>query len=306
VPWKLLTGWAPFVVRTLPRVTVDWRTVGVGAAAVVLFAAGVHLLGRSARNDWRASWSLAAVGAVVVLFAAGICLIGVVHQTGWLLTSPEPAVVEVEQPRWGHKNSESQLKYMTWSQYHTQDAYPGGPPGGVGPDGTPLHGWALWSLMGDYSIGSIDTRVAWTDPKNQQYYRCVVPTFINPGLRTAPVRDQNGYGLNHYSANSRAMANGTFRPFKQFNDGTATTLLIGEVNANFEPWGKPGNCRDPARGINASRYGFGGPPGSGGALFAMADGSVRFVSERASPAVLKALATPDGGEAVDESVLKSP
>lgn len=48
------------------------------------------------------------------------------------------------------------------------------------------------------------------------------------------------------------------------------------------------------------------PPGSGGALFAMADGSVRFVSERVSPTVLKALATPDGGEAVDPSVLQNP
>src|SRR5436305_11783210 len=107
---------------------------------------------------------------------------------------------------------------MTWSQHNAQDSYQGTLPGCTGPDGTPLHGWALWSLFGDYSIGSVDTRVAWTDPKNQQYYRCVVPTFINPGLRSARVRDAAGYGLNHYSANSRAMANGNFRPFKQFTD----------------------------------------------------------------------------------------
>jgi DNA invertase Pin-like site-specific DNA recombinase len=64
--------------------------------------------------------------------------------------------------------------------------------------------------------------------------------------------------------------------------------------------------RDPARGVNRSPYGFGGPVGAGGALFALADGSVRFVSERTSPAVLRALATPDGGEPIDTGVLELP
>ena len=102
------------------------------------------------------------------------------------------------------------------------------------------------------------------------------------------------------------MRDGNFRPLKDFTNGTANTLFIGEVSANFQPWGKPSNCRDPVRGINKSPHGFGGPPGSGGALFAMADGSVRFFSDRVSPAVLKALATPDGGEPIDESALGPP
>lgn len=37
--------------------------------------------------------------------------------------------------------------------------------------------------------------------------------------------------------------------------------------------------------------------------FVMADGSVRFVSERISPAVLRALATPRGGELVGDEGL---
>ena len=85
---------------------------------------------------------------------------------------------------------------------------------------------------------------------------------------------------------------------------SAITNAFGEVNANFSPWGRPMNVRDPARGINRGPYGFGGAPGSGGAHFAMADGSVRFVSEKISPAVLKALATPNGGEEIDPAVFQ--
>jgi hypothetical protein len=36
----------------------------------------------------------------------------------------------------------------------------------------------------------------------------------------------------------------------------------------------------------------------------MADGSVRFIGERVSPDVLRALSTPNGGEEVDERVLQ--
>ena len=102
VPWTLVTGWVPFLGRVLPRVTVDGRTATFGIVAFLLFAAGIHWLGRSAyrpANDrrWRLGWSLAAVGMVAVLFAAGICLIGIVHQTGWLLSGEETPLVQVEQ-----------------------------------------------------------------------------------------------------------------------------------------------------------------------------------------------------------------
>jgi hypothetical protein len=36
----------------------------------------------------------------------------------------------------------------------------------------------------------------------------------------------------------------------------------------------------------------------------MADGSVRFISEKVSPNVMRALATPNAGDEVDESVLR--
>jgi hypothetical protein len=92
---------------------------------------------------------------------------------------------------------------------------------------------------------------------------------------------------------------GRKRPFSEITDGTSNAILAGEVNANFEPWGKPGNCRDPRLGLNKSPHGF-GSPFIGGGHFLMADGAVKFISENIDPQVLKAIATPDGGEPVGD------
>src|SRR5690348_11362870 len=114
-----------------------------------------------------------------------------------------------------------------------------------------------------------------------------------------------GFGLSHYAANVWVLGPNTKKRITDITDGSANTLLNGEVHADFKPWGHPMNFRDPARGINRSAQGFGGAPYSGGAYYTMADGSVRFVSERISPDVLRALSTPAGGESVDGSILPS-
>ena len=75
---------------------------------------------------------------------------------------------------------------------------------------------------------------------------------------------------------------------------------MGEVDANFEPWGKPGNLRDPATGLNRSANGFGCVRAARIVFFVMADGSVRELRDDIDPEVLRALATPaacdDAGE----------
>jgi prepilin-type processing-associated H-X9-DG protein len=81
-------------------------------------------------------------------------------------------------------------------------------------------------------------------------------------------------------------------------DGSSNTIMFGEVAERFQAWGRPGNWRDPALGINKSPDGFGCKPSRGGASFSFCDGSVHYLSEKISPAVLKALSTPDGGEEV--------
>jgi hypothetical protein len=131
-----------------------------------------------------------------------------------------------------------------------------------------------------------------------------IPEFINRDLGNAAVEDAGGFGLSHYAANSRVLGSNRGMRRADITDGTSTTLLVGEVNANFQPWGHPVNWRDPAKGINKTAYSFGGPRSAGGARFLMADGSVRFISAQVSPDILRALATPAGGEEIDPGVLQ--
>jgi hypothetical protein len=159
-------------------------------------------------------------------------------------------------------------------------------------------------LLGSYATNDIDKKVAWNHPRNERFFKCIIPEFINPDLGNAALEDAQGFGLSHYAANSRVLGANRGMRRADIADGTSTTLLVGEVNANFQPWGNPINWRDPAKGINKTAHGFGGPRTAGGGRFLMADGSVRFISAQVSPEVLRALATPAGGEEIDLAVLQ--
>ena len=171
-------------------------------------------------------------------------------------------------------------------------------------DGAPLHSWETRILpFIAYDSKVIDLKRPWNDPVNLKHFQAVVPEFINPDLRTAEFVNSEGLGLSHYAANCHTLGGNQKRSLADFQGKGSFTILVGEINANFQPWGQPVNWRDPARGINKSPYGFGGPINSGGAQFVMADGSVRFISERVSPDVLRALSNPDAEGAFDPAAI---
>ena len=304
----LLFGWVGFLLRVLPRFTADRATVFVSVAAAVLFTAGLHWAGRAWRSDWKWRYSAGLTVILFVMFAAAVAMVGTFHMAAWYATAKEP--VRVPTPIGGAAariKSSNNMKQIGLGVHNYVGVYGRVPPGGTfDSSGRALHGWEIHiaDFTGWAVPRELDRNKPWDDPQNARYFRFVDPTLINPSLLDAPVEDANGFGYNHYSANSHLFRTDQTLKFAEITDGLANTLMLGEINANFQPWGKPMNVRDPGRGINRSPYGFGGPPGAGGALLAMADGHVRFIRDNVTRDVLRALATPDGGEEIDQSVLE--
>jgi uncharacterized protein DUF1559 len=310
----LLFGWIGFLLRVLPKVSSDGATVGATVVAVVLFTLGVQWLGRAwmrhRRPDgppWKLRWSTTTTVLFFMMFISGVAMVGILHMTYWYFTDPEPVLgpsfIGGAVARARTENGMKQIE-LSFHNYHSvSDRFPSAAT--LTPDGKLLQSWETQSIIFlAYTPGPIDAKLPWDDSRNAPHFKAVIPEFINESLFGAPVHDENGFGLNHYSANSHVIQAGRSLRLEDIGDGTAITFLLGETNANFSPWGKPMNVRDPALGINKSPNGFGGPNDAHGAYMAMCDGSVRFFSEKTSPEVMRALATPNGGEEIDPSVLK--
>lgn len=287
-------------------------------------------------RTWRLRQTGLVVISVTLLFSLGTALVGAVHQILWLSTSrsaPSLTVSDEHRPlslidREKHLQRKTHLRRQlqfygntTIGNFHS--AFKHLPPGGtMSTDGELLVGWimALGSYLGISHQGA-DFRTAWNKPPNDRLYRCQLPQFLNP-MQPGPVFDCDGFGLTHFAANvhvfpirqidlnleddeahgGRLKANddrfyrNNGSSLQDMTDGTSNTLLIGTVGRNHKPWGYPANVRDPAEGLNRTATGFGGPPGQRSAHFVMADGSVREINDKADSRILKALATPHGGE----------
>lgn len=338
---QLLFGWLYFPFRVLPQVTVDWPSVILGLVSTILFCAGLHVtirwfLDQTSRQPWSVRSTIVIAASLVLMFAAGTAMVGATHQALWLAFGKAGEVQPVRATGilgggvFGAREAarrtlvRSELKQFGLACHNLDDIYGQVPPGGtMTKEGELLHGWV--AIIGPYyTLGThvIDFAVPWNKSPNDRYYRCGISSLIIPGA-DGPYFDDDGYGLNHFSANvrvlplssiplsnlvvddlGRAGLDSQFRGrqpqirLADITDGTSNTLLIGTIGAGFKPWGHPANLRDPAAGINRGPQSFGGPPHWQGAMFLMCDGSVRMLNEATDPQVLKALATPDGGETV--------
>lgn len=182
--------------------------------------------------------------------------------------------------------------------YH--DTYNAFPPGGIyTTDDKPYHGWMAFLLPYVEQrplFGSIDFRVPYTDPSNRNAFSTSVPLYLYPG--TPPSSDTNGYAVAHYAANSQVFGEKNKAPrMHSIADGLSNTILAGSVTQGFVAWGSVDNLRDPGAGIGDTPTQF-NSTANGRGIFLMGDGSVRIISSDVNPALLKALATPQGSEDV--------
>ncbi len=178
-------------------------------------------------------------------------------------------------------------------------------------NGAPLHGWMtpLLPHLGQAALfAQIDQGQPFDVPANQTPMQTIVPEFTIAGR--LPNRNPRGFGLTHFAgvggSDMREPAGlvhlglfderGTVRR-EAVSDGLSQTLIVGEIAADFPPWGQPGNIRAIGKGLNRQAHGFGNAAGTG-AMFLHADGSARFYSKETDRHVLQQLETRDGGEAV--------
>jgi prepilin-type processing-associated H-X9-DG protein len=134
-----------------------------------------------------------------------------------------------------------------------------------------------------------DLTQSWDSPRNQAISRGDLPVFRDPPAAPgAPGRTDYLFvtGANTVFEGTKGAK------FADVSDGLSNTVVVVEVAGSNINWAEP---RD---------FDLGGvvplPVGShpGGCLALFADGSVQFLSSSMTPALVRSLATRDGGEAV--------
>ncbi|MBW3540627.1 MAG: DUF1559 domain-containing protein [Planctomycetes bacterium] len=196
--------------------------------------------------------------------------------------------------------SRNNLKQIGLALHTYNDTYRGFPPGGIfDAQGRGQHGWQTMLLPFVEQAplhGKIDFKLPWDAPGNAAWFKTRVEAYQSPEV--SELEDAQGFALSHYAGNSHVLRQNHSLRFRDVTDGASNTLLAGEAAGKFRPWGDPQNVRDPWAGINTGPESFGHPSGGPG-QFLLMDGSVRTIDGDISPDVLKALATPNGGERVD-------
>lgn len=231
------------------------------------------------------------------LLIVGGVFLGLLLVCGGILMLPKVQGARNAARYFQNKNN---LKQIGLALHNYHDVYKMFPPGGiVREDGMQLLSWQASILpyldgAGAPLFANINPDFAWNSPQNQSPFSQQIDTYLNPGVSRHP----DG-AVSHHAGNSHLFQFNKGVSIAEITDGTSNTILAGNVSTGFKLWGDPTNVRDPGLGIGNTPEQFGGPF-QGGAHFLLADGSVRFIRENIDRNVLKALATPAGGEQVGE------
>ncbi len=301
VPAHLLLGWAIYPFRVVGETSPDWPAVGVTVVSLTSFTLGLHAFcrwfyaTRNSQQPWAWRWTFGLVGIVLLAFLAGIAAIGITHQATWLATNKEPLVRSGFAIHSDRSHSSNNMRQIGTAVHNYHGVHTHLPLGGTyDAQGRGMHGWQtiLLPYMEQQPLyNSIDLKQPWNAPANARAMSVEVMAYQHPSI---DLRHADGFGLSHYAGNVHVLGPALMK-FGDIADGTSQTILAGEVSSNFKPWGHPATWRDPALGLHKSPDGFGGPTPNV-TQFLMADASVRKMRNDANPAVLKAFATPNGGE----------
>jgi hypothetical protein len=294
---ELLLGWVGYAQRVFPKVGPTAGGFLTAAVCLLILATGLHaFLGWLYRNigrvsgeaptprRWRARWTGSLLTVIVLMFVAGIAATGVVHQAVWIardrghwtVVRPFAAVMR------SNLGTVVQGARTLASVSGSEGSLPA--PAVWNDHGVPLHGWMTTALPYMWvRTDQIDFTIPWNDPRNAQNFKTFIPYYLNPSVGVA--RDAEGYGLSHFAGNGHVLKRKPVS-LSELPNGASNTLLIGEVAAHFQAWGRPLTERDPTAGLNTTPDGFASPTGDA-VMFVFADGSVRSVRADVDPEVLR-------------------
>lgn len=209
------------------------------------------------------------------MFVAGIAMTGIVHQTTWLVRSPEPLTNGGMKTTSARSVSANNLKTIGVATYNYSSANQDWlPRSQFDAGGRALHSWQtvlLPYIEQDALYRQVDMSKSWQHPSNAHAMSSRVKAYLNPSVEMEQI---NGFGASHYAGNGEVVLSERPRTLNSFPLGTSNTILAGEVTSNLHAWGDPLNARDPRLGANGHPKGFGAPNGRP-AQFLMLDGSVR-------------------------------
>jgi len=210
----------------------------------------------------------------------------------------------------GHRNaaritqSRNNLKFIGIAVERYQDEHDVLPFTNIDYSELKQHGWGyhlLPYLDQEEIYNEIQLEFAWNSPENRAAYQTAIDPYSSPFIDDDLTI--GGYAPNSYAANQRLFTKDTSLDLYSIPDGTSNTIMLGEVSTGLKAWGDPTNTRDPAIGIGNMPTQFKSPYNTrrlSSTIFLMMDGSVRSIDNDIDPSVMRALATPDGGEVVDE------
>ena len=187
--------------------------------------------------------------------------------------------------------SKNNLKQLGLALLNYHDVFDCLPPGGVITEkGVPFHGWFTSTTpFVDASplYSMVNFGYPWTDPENAHLFRNKYRVALMPSASKAYTTD--GFALLHYLGNPNLLHRNSSVKLDDLEAGLEETWLLGEVAGNYQPWGYPFNWRPLGTSLNSGPDSYGRPTGDG-AMFVMADASVRFLQNEVDPSILKALA----------------
>lgn len=303
--FHLAIGWALFVANTMPNVSWSYSGFLIALVAILVFLIGLHGLAtwisRNRGHSWTMRRSFIVLGLVLLTFIAGISAVGIAHQFSWIANSPRPlyegggvrvaayraqAISNIRQIGIGLQNYESNFNRFPECEFSR--------------NGELLFGWTaiIKVYVEGGAIVGFQPDKPWNSPENESSFRPRFRAYESP--RVNPNELVQGYGPIHFAGNIEVLRPRSGIGFKDITDGKAMTILLGEVPTGFRPWAHPLNLRDPAKGIGFASDKFGSPVSGQDLIVCLADISTRSISAKIHPKVLKALATPNGNEPIED------